>query len=341
MKLRLIETQVIKEECSNEDIIDYKNSTDEEIKKWLNDNNDRREHSDDFNKLWLEVYKYFQKKKKVNESDNSTSGFIDIDEVLYYAEQYLNQNVGHVSLYKRPDGQIMITMLQDDVDKWLNLHNELMQLGESEKLDEGEFFNVYKYWDSYQSISDYKSPYELKKFLDNSRAKNYNRPIAGGMDEKSYELLLNYANEWQKLIDNCGYESHINDSEESEATQPKDIAKKEEYKELVTPTFKVGKKISLEEMDTWVDPRSKVTGWKVKILDVFPDEKGNAVAKVETFGPDGESQGEETIYINRKKVKIGETYDAYIDGIMAMPRVKGVDDFDYNEIKGKGKELYQ
>ena len=151
MKLRLIETQVIKEECSNEDIIDYKNSTDEEIKKWLNDNNDRREHSDDFNKLWLEVYKYFQKKKKENEADNSTSGFIDLDEILYYAEQYLNQNVGRVSLYKRPDGQIMITMLQDDVDKWLNLHNKLMNLGEAEKLKEGEFFNVYKYWDSYSS----------------------------------------------------------------------------------------------------------------------------------------------------------------------------------------------
>lgn len=39
----------------------------------------------------------------------------------------------------------------------------------------------------------------------------------------------------------------IKDSEESEATQTEDIAKKEEYKNMVTPTFKVGKKISLED----------------------------------------------------------------------------------------------
>lgn len=104
-------------------------------------------------------------------------------------------------------------------------------------------------------------------------------------------------------------------------------------------TFKLTE--SMEEMDTWVDPRSKVKGWKVKILDVYPDEKGNAVAKVEVFNPEGESTGEETTFINRQKVKIGEVYDAYIDGIMAMPRVMGVDDFDYEDIKGKGKELYE
>lgn len=96
----------------------------------------------------------------------------------------------------------------------------------------------------------------------------------------------------------------------------------------------------LNELDTWVDPRSRVDGWTVKILDVSPDEKGNAVAKVELFDKQGKSCGEDTTFINRKKVKIGETYPAYIDGIMAMPRVKGVPDFTYDEIKGKGKELY-
>lgn len=242
MKLRLVETY--NEEFPKDDyMIDPENSTNEELEKWLNDNNDRREHSKDFNKFWLDIYKYLQNRKKVNESDNSTSGFIDIDEILYYAEKYLNEKIGHISLYKRPDGQMMITMLRDDVDKWLSLHNEVMQLGESEKLDEGEFFNVYNYWNSYQNISKYKSPDELKNFLDNSRTKNYDHPVAGGMDEKSYKVLLDYANNWQKLIDNCGYESTIKDSEESEATQTEDIAKKEEYKNMITPTFKVGKVI--------------------------------------------------------------------------------------------------
>ena len=98
------------------------------------------------------------------------------------------------------------------------------------------------------------------------------------------------------------------------------------------------------EMDTWVDPRSEVDGWKVKVLDVFPDDyAGSTVAKVELFDPEGNSQGEDTIYIHRQKVKIGETYDAYVDGIMAMPRIKGVEDFTTDEVpdmKKVSKDMY-
>ena len=47
----------------DEDKIDLENSTDEEIEKWLNANNDRREHSEEFNNYWLEVYKYLEDKK--------------------------------------------------------------------------------------------------------------------------------------------------------------------------------------------------------------------------------------------------------------------------------------
>ena len=86
-------------------------------------------------------------------------------------------------------------------------------------------------------------------------------------------------------------------------------------------------------LDTWVDPRSKVDGWKVKVLDVYPDDyAGSTTAKVELFDPEGNSQGEENIYIHRQDVKIGETYDARIDGIMAMPRIIGVPDISYDEI---------
>ena len=71
---------------------------------------------------------------------------------------------------------------------------------------------------------------------------------------------------------------------------------------------------NLNEIDTWVDPRSKQDGWKVKVLDVIPDEYGGAtVASVELFDKSGKSHGEETIFIHRQKVKIGETYNAYID----------------------------
>ena len=90
---------------------------------------------------------------------------------------------------------------------------------------------------------------------------------------------------------------------------------------------------SLLELDSWVDPRSEVSGWKVKVLDVIPDEyAGSTVAKVELFDPNGVSQGEDTTYIHRQDVKIGQTYDAYIDGIMAMPRIKGVKDISSDEV---------
>lgn len=90
---------------------------------------------------------------------------------------------------------------------------------------------------------------------------------------------------------------------------------------------------SLTEIDTWVDPRSKQSGWKVKILDVIPDGyAGSTLAKIGLFNPEGESVGEDTIYIHRKDVKIGQTYDAYIDGIMSMPRISGVKDISYEEV---------
>ena len=86
-------------------------------------------------------------------------------------------------------------------------------------------------------------------------------------------------------------------------------------------------------LDTWVDPRSKIDGWKVKVLDVYPDDyAGSTTAKVELFDPEGNSQGEEIIYIHRQDVKIGETYDARIDGLMAMPRIIGVPNISYDEV---------
>ena len=62
MKLRLVETY--NEEFPKDDyMIDPENSTNEELEKGLSDNNDRREHSKDFNKFWLDIYKYLQNRK--------------------------------------------------------------------------------------------------------------------------------------------------------------------------------------------------------------------------------------------------------------------------------------
>lgn len=78
------------------------------------------EHLD--KKVIDEVMKYSNLKE-----DNTTSSYIDIREIVRYAEEYLaallNSSVG---ITKQQDGQYMITMKNDDktIDKWLNLHDK-------------------------------------------------------------------------------------------------------------------------------------------------------------------------------------------------------------------------
>lgn len=87
------------------------------------------EHLD--KKVIDEVMKYSNLKE-----DNTTSSYIDIREIVRYAEEYLaallNSSVG---ITKQQDGQYMITMKNDDktIDKWLKLHNK-NSLNESESL---------------------------------------------------------------------------------------------------------------------------------------------------------------------------------------------------------------
>lgn len=78
------------------------------------------EHLD--KKVIDEVMKYSNLKE-----DNTTSSYIDIREIVRYAEEYLaallNSSVG---ITKQQDGQYMITMKNDDktIDKWLDLHDK-------------------------------------------------------------------------------------------------------------------------------------------------------------------------------------------------------------------------
>lgn len=78
------------------------------------------EHLD--KKVIDEVMKYSNLKE-----DNTTSSYIDIREIVRYAEEYLaallNSSVG---ITKQQDGQYMITMKNDDktIAKWLDLHNK-------------------------------------------------------------------------------------------------------------------------------------------------------------------------------------------------------------------------
>ena len=90
-------------------------------------------NSDDKVKNILEGYKTSLKE------DNTTSSYIDIREIVRYAEEYLtallNSSVG---ITRQQDGQYMITMKNDDktINKWLDLH-------EKHSLNEESDFETY------------------------------------------------------------------------------------------------------------------------------------------------------------------------------------------------------
>lgn len=76
---------------------------------------------------------------------NTTSLYIDIDELAKYAELYLQEKLGYANVYKEPGKQYtyMLAIRRDDdsVDKWAKLHDGLFN--ESEKLNEGNYGNIY------------------------------------------------------------------------------------------------------------------------------------------------------------------------------------------------------
>ena len=77
------------------------------------------EHLD--KKVIDEVMKYSNLKE-----DNTTSSYIDIREIVRYAEEYLTNLLNSsVGITKQQDGQYMITMKNDDktISKWLDLHD--------------------------------------------------------------------------------------------------------------------------------------------------------------------------------------------------------------------------
>jgi len=83
--------------------------------------------------------------------------------------------------------------------------SETRKLFESFKsnLNEG-FFNLYKSYDKLYGISKY-SPNELKNFIND--LKQHNR-----ISDKDYDVLIDFAEKYQNLIDNTGYESNLAES---------------------------------------------------------------------------------------------------------------------------------
>lgn len=84
-------------------------------------------------------------------------------------------------------------------------------VNESVELNEG-FFNLYKSFNELYNISKY-SPEELRTFLSELKT-------AGKISEKDYEILYDYADKYEDLINSTGYESTVESDSLEEAEVP-------------------------------------------------------------------------------------------------------------------------
>lgn len=75
------------------------------------------------------------------------------------------------------------------------------KLEENKEIKEEGFFNLYKDYRNLYGIDKY-TPEQLIHFLDGMKEMNR-------ISDKEYKILTKFANDYQALIDNCGYESQL------------------------------------------------------------------------------------------------------------------------------------
>ena len=88
--------------------------------------------------------------------------------------------------------------LFNDIQYW---EDRLKKLHENKEVKEEGFFNLYKDYKDLYGIDKY-SPAELKKFINGLNDMNR-------ISEKEYKIMTKFADDYQALIDNCGYESQL------------------------------------------------------------------------------------------------------------------------------------
>ena len=123
---------------------------------------------------------------------NTTSLYIDINELAKYAELYLQEKLGYANVYKEPGKQYtyMVAIRRDDdsVDKYIKLQEGLFN--ESEKLNEADLGYKEKLGgDPEDYISDIQS---IKSKLDELNSESF----ATGL---GYEV-------WEQFEDTCDYQ---------------------------------------------------------------------------------------------------------------------------------------
>ena len=154
-------------------------------------------NSDDKVKNILESYKTNLKE------DNTTTSFIDIREVVGYAEEYLSTLLNSsVGIAKRDDGQYTITMRNDDntIDKWLKLHNK-NSLNE-EHSQEDIFKNYYNKSALPAPSEEELYGYDLSEVCDNvekyfglkNKREALNKIVEEHLDKKVINEVMKYSN---------------------------------------------------------------------------------------------------------------------------------------------------
>lgn len=89
--------------------------------------------------------------------------------------------------------------LFNDIQYWEDRLKKLHENKEVKDIKEEGFFNLYKDYKDLYGIDKY-SPAELKKFINGLNDMNR-------ISEKEYKIMTKFADDYQALIDNCGYES--------------------------------------------------------------------------------------------------------------------------------------
>lgn len=138
--------------------------------------------------------------------------------------------------------KLEVTM--DQLKKWNTL-------GECDESLKEEFFNLYSDFDSLYGISKY-SPKELKEFI-NSLVDLHR------ISEKDAKIMLDFADKYQKLIDETGYEStvHLKESYSDKlGGDPADFvsdveAIKAKLSEIDTSVF--GSKLAAQMVEDWIE----------------------------------------------------------------------------------------
>ena len=138
----------------------------------------------------------------------------------------------------------------EDVQSELDDMKEQLQESDNEPLKE-EFFNLYSDFDSLYGISKY-SPKELKEFI-NSLVDLHR------ISEKDAKIMLDFADKYQKLIDETGYEStvHLKESYSDKlGGDPADFVTdvetiKAKLSEIDTSGF--GSHLAVQMVEDWIE----------------------------------------------------------------------------------------